>query len=155
MDGLLLNNFNINEDTFPDIYMNYMFLSQLFIEYILSTDEERNFEEFNFDTLFNEVIELNKKIEEYITSKKISLHDFTLNTFDTLFKLFKDVDCIKNKDKITSEIKLLINRLEHKNNEEKDEQIFNNIEMNILTSLTYEKDFTNENLGYYNLIDLC
>ena len=148
LDGLLLNNFNINEDTFPDIYMNYMFLSQLFIEYILSTDEERNFEEFNFDTLFNEVIELNKKIEEYITSKKISLHDFTLNSFDTLFKLFKDVDCIKNKNKITSELKLLINRLEHKNNEEKDEQIFNNIEMNILTSLTYEKDFTNENLKY-------
>ena len=57
--------------------LKFIFLSQLFIEYIIGVSNEKQFiEEFNFNNLINDVISLNKKIEKYIEAKNIVNNDF-------------------------------------------------------------------------------
>ena len=146
---LLLKIFKIDDNTFPDVFLKFIFLSQLYIEYIIgSVTEQEILDEFNFSNFIDSIIGLNKSLETFITSKNINYNNFMTYAFDTLFKTLKNYDCILDRNKITNEIKDLLKRLELRNNKEKDELIFNNIETNILTSLTYEKDFLNSNLKY-------
>ena len=149
LDKLLINDFEINDETFPSVFLKFIFFSQLFIEYIIGVTIEKNFiEEFNFNNLINVLISLNKKIEKYIEAKNITYNDFMIYFCDTLFNLFKNKDCLKEKDKIEKEIGNLLKRLEEKYKKDFKIQVFNNIEMNILTSLTYDKEFKNSNLKY-------
>ena len=85
--------------------LKFIFLSQLFIEYIIGVSNEKQFiEEFNFNNLINDVISLNKKIEKYIEAKNIVNNDFMIFFCDTLFNLFKNKSSLKEKDKIEKEI---------------------------------------------------
>ena len=149
LDKILLNFFLVNDETFPSVFLKFMFLSQIFIEYIIgATTENEIIAEFNFNNLINDLIGLNKKIEEYINSKKLNYGHFMSYIFDSLFNLFSNKDCIKEKDLILEEIKNALKQFEEKSKKEQDSQIFNNIEMNMLTTLTYDQDFKNENLRY-------
>ena len=149
LDKILLNFFMVNDETFPSVFLKFMFLSQIFIEYIIgATTENEIIAEFNFNNLINDLIGLNKKIEEYINSKKLNYGHFMSYIFDSLFNLFSNKDCIKEKDLILEEIKNALKQFEEKSKKEPDSQIFNNIEMNMLTTLTYDQDFKNENLRY-------
>ena len=149
LDKILLSFFMVNDETFPSVFLKFMFLSQIFIEYIIgATTENEIIAEFNFNNLINDLIGLNKKIEEYINSKKLNYGHFMSYIFDSLFNLFSNKDCIKEKDLILEEIKNALKQFEEKSKKEPDSQIFNNIEMNMLTTLTYDQDFKNENLRY-------
>ena len=94
------------------------------------------------------VIGLNTKIEKFISTKNINYSDFMNYACDMLFNLLKNKDCTKEKEKILKEISYLLKHLEEKYKVDPDNQVFNNIEMNILTSFTYDNEFNNENLKY-------
>ena len=64
----------------------------------------------SFNNLINDVIGLNKKIEDYINSKELNYGDFMSYIFDSLFNLFSKKDCIKERGLIQQEIK---NALKH------------------------------------------
>jgi len=149
LDKLLLDTFIINNDTFPSVFLKFMFLSQTCIEYMIGvTTENEIIAEFNHNNLLEDIIALNNKLEQFITSKKINYSDFMNYICDTLFNLFKDKDCVKEKERILKEISILLEDLEEKYKNNSENQVFNNIEMNILTSLTFDIEFTNENLKY-------
>ena len=149
LDKLLMNYAIINDETFPSIFLKFIFLSQVFIEYIIGvTTEKEIIAEFNFNNLINDLIGLNKKIEGYIESKNINYNDFMSYSCDTLFNLLKNKDCLKEKDLLINEISNLLKQLEEKYKTDPENQVFNNIEMNILTSFTYDKEFKNPNLKY-------
>ena len=149
LDKLLMNYAIINDETFPSIFLKFIFLSQVFIEYIIGvTTEKEIIAEFNFNNLINDLIGLNKKIEGYIESKNINYNDFMSYSCDTLFNLLKNKDCLKEKDLLINEISNLLKQLEEKYKTDPENQVFNNIEMNILTSFTYDKEFKNSNLKY-------
>ena len=149
LSQLLLNSFSIKDETFSAIFLRFVFLSQIYIEYIIgSTTENEIIAEFNYNNLINDLIGLNKRIEDFITKKKIPYSEFMSYAFDTLFNLIENKDCFKEKGKILEELTNLLKKLEEKYKNEEENQIFNNIEMNILTSFTYDKDFKNDNLKY-------
>ena len=95
-----------------------------------------------------DLIELNNKIKEYINRKNIDYDYFLTYYSDTLLRLLKNKDCIREKDTIIDELSKLLKQLEEKYKSESENHCFKNIEMNILTSLTYKKGFTNGNLKY-------
>ena len=133
----------------PSIFLAFVLLSQIFIEYTIgSTTENEIMTEFNKKNIFEDLIKLNNKIEEYIISKNINYKYFLSYYSDTLFKLLKIKDCIREKDIIIGELSKLLKQLKKKYKLESGNQSFKNIEMNTLTSLTYEKHFTNCNLKY-------
>ena len=149
LDKLLLGTFMVNDEAFPSVFLKFMFLSQIYIEYIIgATTENDIIAEFNFNNLINDVIGLNKKIEDYINSKDLNYGDFISYIFDSLFNLFSKKDCIKERGLIQQEIKNALKQFEEKTKKDPESQIFNNIEMNMLTTLTYDQDFKNENLKY-------
>ena len=149
VDKSLMDTFIINNDTFPSIFLKFMFLSQIYIEYIIGvTTENEIIAEFNYNNLLEDIIALNNRLEQFLSSKNINYSDFMNYICDTLFNLFKNRDCIKEKERIIKEISTLLEDLEEKYKNNPENQVFNNIEMNILTSLTYDKEFTNENLKY-------
>ena len=150
LNKLLLSNCHvINDENLPSIFLAFVLLSQIFIEYTIgSTTENEIMTEFNKINIFEDLIKLNNKIEEYIISKNINYNYFLSYYSDTLFKLLKTKDCIREKDTIIDELSKLLKQLGEKYISESENLIFKNIEMNTLTSLTYENHFTNGNLKY-------
>jgi len=149
LDQILMNYYVINDETLPTVFLKFIFLSQVFIEYTIGSTKENELNaEFNNSNIFEILLGLNKKIEEYINSKNINYNDFLSYYSDILFKLLKAKDCIREKDAIIDELSKLLKQLIEKYKSETENQTFKNIEMNILTTLTYEKDFTNGNLKY-------
>ena len=149
LDKLLMDYFVINDETFPTIFLKFIFLSQVFVDFMIgATNENEIISEFNYNNLLNDIIGLNTNIEKFISSKNINYGDFMNYSCDMLFNLLKNKDCTKEKEKILKEISKLLKRLEEKYKVDPENQVFNNIEMNILTSFTYDKEFKNENLKY-------
>ena len=148
-DLLILDKVELNDNTFPNIFLKFIFLSQIFIEYkigIITEDEIK--EELDINNIFNNLINFEKKLEKYITSKKIDYDDFLSYVCDKLFNILKNNDCLKEKNIFNNEFKNLLFDLEKKYLNEPDEQIFKKIEMNILSQITCKEDFKNNNLKY-------
>jgi hypothetical protein len=143
LGDLLLKNNEINDVNFSETFRNFVFLSQVYLEYIFDiVPENQKSEEFNNDiNIFDEIKNLNTKIEEYLESKKISYSDFMNYFCDSYLDLLTNADCLKEKSKLYNLFDNLLKR-------EYEEQDFNNIESNIITTLSYEPKFTNENLKY-------
>ena len=145
---ILVDNNEINDEIFPQIFLKFMFLSQIYIEYKIGIISKNDIMELNPDNLLNYLIDLNKKIEEFIKEKNIKYDDFINYLCEKLFNLVKNTDCIRNKEKIFNNISILLKQLEEKYKNSIDEQEFNNLEINILTLLTFDKEFKNENYKY-------
>ena len=147
LDKLIIDDLIINDKTLPKIFLKFIFLSQIFVEYKIGLiTKEEIVKEFNSEILLQNLIDLDKKIEEYINKKNINYIHF-INS-EELSKILSNIDCIKEKDKIYNNISELIKKFEKNNKKEKEKQEFNNLEMNILTQLTYENNFKNENFKY-------
>ena len=102
---LLLKIFAIDDNTFADVFIKFIFLSQLYIEYTISlVTEQEILDEFNFNNFIDSIIGLNKSLETFITSKNINYNYFMAYAFDILFNTLKNSDCVLNRDKITNDI---------------------------------------------------
>ena len=142
---ILLDNPNLSDETFPEIFIKFIFLSQIYIEYKIGLINSNDIKELNPDTLFDNLINLNKKIEEYINAKNINYNYFLNYSCEQLFNIIKSTDCIKEKNKIYNTIRELLKQLEQHSPEK---QEFNNLEINLLTPLTYDDKFNNGNYKY-------
>ena len=144
-----MDTFIIDNDTFPTVFLKFIFLSQTYIEYIIGAATESEItSEFNYNNLLDDIIGLNNKLEKFMSTKNINYSDFMNYSCDTLFNLLKNRDCIKEKERIKKEISNLLESLEEKCKTNPENQVFNNIEINILTSIAFDKEFKNENLKY-------
>ena len=142
LSELLLKNNEINDESFSNVLINFVFLSQIFIEYkigIMNEDEKIN--EFNDIDLLNQLINLKNNLENYLNGKKINYDDFMNYFCEYYYEFLKDFDYMKSKEKFYNLFEGLLK------NEYK-EQTFNNIETNIYTSMTCNPNFKNENLKY-------
>ena len=139
--GLLFNNKEPNDNNFVEVFINYIFLCQLFIEI--------NFEFTSYNNgidIFDTILKLNKSIEKYLETKNIKLYDF-LNYFSDYFNEF----LINNN--IIKEKQLLYEFINEKIKSkiiDKKEEIFKNIETNILTRLIINKNNNNELNSNFN-----
>ena len=149
LDKLLLKEYNIDDKTFPQEFLRFIFLSQLYIEYKI---ENEIFDEFKINNLFDDLIDLYKRIEEYIKSKNINYTEFMNYSCDALFNLIENIDCLLEKNKIFISISEILKQLEQKYKNNRDLKNFNNIETDILTSLTFNEQFKNENLKYLLIV---
>ena len=145
---ILIDDNELNDEVFPQIFLKFMFLSQIYIEYKIGIISKDDIMELNPDKLLNDLIDMNKKIEEFIKEKNINYNDFINYFCEKLFSLFKNTDCIRNKESIFNTISTLLKQLEEKYKKSTDEQEFNSLEINILTSLVFDKEFKNENYKY-------
>ena len=144
-----MDTFIIDNDTFPTVFLKFIFLSQTYIEYIIGAATASDItSEFNYNNLLDDIIGLNNKLEKFMSTKNINYSDFMNYSCDTLFNLLKNRDCIKEKERIKKEISNLLESLEEKYKTNPENQVFNNIEINILTSIAFDKEFKNENLKY-------
>ena len=133
----------------PSIFLSFVFLSQIFIDHTIGLIKENEIiAEFNKNNILEDLINLNNKMEEFINTKNIDYDYFLSYYFDSLLSLLKNKDCIREKVTIINKFSTLLTQLEEKYKSESENQCFKNMEMNILTSLTYEKGFTNGNLKY-------
>ena len=143
----ILDGSAIDEQTFPGIFLKFVFLSQIFIDYIIGLiTKDELIQEFNSDNILDNLINLNKNIEDYLNTKNIHYNHFI--NCEILFNLIKTTDCIKEKDKIYKYISILMKQLEQRYKKDPEAQEFNNLEMNTLTLLTYDNNFKNENYKY-------
>ena len=139
---LLLNNVEINDETFSKKFMDFIFLSIFYIDYKINSKEEKNNE---FSYILREIIILNKKFEEFTNKKNINYDDFMNYFCEFYFDLLKDVDVMIQKEKLNNFFNNLLKK-DYK------DQTFYNIETNILTCLTYDKDkYKNKNLRYLSV----
>ena len=143
---LILNNEEINDETFSKIFMNFIFLLQVFIEYKIDimTEEEKT-KEFGNLNLLSKIISLNVAINNYMDNKEINYHCFMNYFCDSYANLLENNDCLKNKDIYKKYFEDLIKK-------KIVEQNFNNIETNILTTLTIDPIFKNENYKYLSSV---
>ena len=149
LDKSLMDIFIFNDDTFPSIFLKFMFLSQIYIDFqIGATTEQEIIYEFNYNNLLSDIIDINNKLERFINSKNINYCDFMNYICDTLFNLLKNRDCINEKQRILKEISILLETLEETYKYNPENQAFNIVEINIITSLVYQKDFKDANLKY-------
>ena len=139
----------INDKIFPQIFVKFIFLSQIFIEFEIGVIEFNEIIELNPDTLLNKLICLNKKIEQFIKTKNINYNHFINYLCEKLFNLIKNNDLIKEKNKIFNILSEALKQLEEQYKNSPDEQQFNNLEINVLTSLVCDKEFKNENYKYF------
>ena len=149
LDKLLKYDYDLNDETFPEIFFKYIFLSNYYIEYKIGlvTEEEKKNEFTNTDLLKN-IIDLDEKMENYIKTKNLDYDDFFEYSCDFIFNSFKNNDYMKDKNKLLQELNNFISKLNKNNDIIKGSLTFKRIEMNILASLTFEDDFKNENLKY-------
>ncbi len=116
----LLNNEIINDNNFATIFINYIFLCQINIEYFILED--------NYKIDFKKILDLTKSIETYFETKKINI-DYYFNMFsDYYINFLQKNDYIKKKSLLKEFIE---STLKIKNIDES----FKNIETNILTKL--------------------
>ena len=143
LNQLLLNNNKINDENFSKVFIKFVFLQQIFLEYKtdLITEKEINAEFERIDLLIKEITGINTKIEEFLTTKNIKYHDFMNYFCESYAELLQNEDCLKNKKRYYDFFNNLLTR-------EYTDQKFNNIEINILTSMTFEPRFKNESLKY-------
>lgn len=87
-------------------------------------------------------MELNNQIEKYLGTKNISYVDF-MNYFCDIFS-----NALKTNDDFFREKENLFEFVYNLFKKEFLEQSFKNIEINILTTLTYDPDFKSEDLKY-------
>ena len=141
--GKLLFKYNeINDDNFSKVFINFVFLQKIILEYKIDfiTENEIN-EEFKEINLLNEIIALKEKIEQYLTRKNIKYHDFMNYFCESYAELLQNEDCLRNEEKYYDFFNSLLTR-------KYTDQKFSNIEINILTSITFDPNFKNENLKY-------
>ena len=144
LNQLLLSNNNVNEDTITKIFIKFIFLCQVFVEYkIKEMSEEEKKREFGEVDLFEEIIKLKQQIENYFKQKGINFDEFMNYFCDVYCTLLKTMDCVKPKEVYFNYINNNINKRICE-----DDQTFNNIETNILTTLAFEPNFKNENFKY-------
>ena len=145
---ILLDNPILNDESFPEIFVKFIFLSLIFIEYKIGLIESNDIKELNPDTLFDKLVKINKIIEEYISTKNINFTHFLNYVCEQLFNFIKSTDFIREKNKIFNIIKELIKNLEQKYKNPPEDQEFNNLEINLLTPLAYDEKFNNGNFKY-------
>ena len=102
--------------------------------------------EFNNKTdisyILEELVNLNNKIEEFCNKQhENSYHDFMNYFCELYYELIKNVDIIEKREKFNN---FLQDLLKIKYND----QTFKNIEINILTTLSYEENFKNKHMRY-------
>ena len=76
-----------------------------------------------------------------IISVKNYYHDFFNYFCELYYELIKEVNILENREKFNNFLNYLL-KIQY------EDQTFKNIEMNILTSLTYDENFINEDLKY-------
>ena len=143
LNSILLNDRTvINKDTINKLFAKFIFLSNYYIEYKIGiiNEEEKNKEFGNIDIL-NAIKDINEKIKNYVENKNKNYDEFMNYFCDVYCTLLKNIDCVKTKDVFYNYIKNNIDK-------EYEDQTFFNIETNILTELTYDENFKNENLKY-------
>ena len=143
---VLLNSEELNEKSFSQIFINYIFLIQIFIEYKngIFSEEDKN-KEFNDLDLLSKIISLNDAIENYLKTKNINYHYFMNSFCDSYCNLLENNDCLKSKD-------IFIKFFEELDKQIYTEEKFNDIETNIITSITYDPNFKNENYKYLSTV---
>ena len=141
LESLLLNNEEIN--VFK-IFINFIFLCQIFIEYKIGIiNENEIINEFGNIDFINEINNLNEEIKNYCDKKNINYYYFINYFCDSYITFLQSNDFVKVKEKIYTFIKKRIGNFKNYN-----DQSFYNIETNILTTSTYDPEFKNENLKY-------
>ena len=141
---LLLTDNNVKEETITKIFIKFIFLCQVFIDYkIKEMSEEEKKREFGEVDLLGEIIKLKEQIENYLKQKNIMFDEFMNYFCDAYCTLIKSMDCTKKKEVYYTYIN---NNIIKRVCEE--DQTFNNIETNILTDLAFEPNFKNENFKY-------
>ena len=119
----LFINEEINDKNFTNIFINFIFLCQIFIEYQFEFISD---EKYRID--FKQILDLEKSIEVYLETKKINF-DYFYNMFiDYYIEFLKNNDYIKKKELFKDFIESTLN-IENEN------ESFKNIETNILTKL--------------------
>ena len=142
LKDLLFNNTEINENTFSQIFIKCLFLMQVFIESKIGIiSEQELIKEFNRVDLLPGIVSINQDIINYMNNKRINYHYFMNYFCDSYCSLLENNDCLKSKD-IFNKFFLELDKHEYI------EQKFNNIETNILTSITINPNFKNENYKY-------
>ena len=143
LDNLLLGNKKINEQNFSEIFIKFIFLQQIYLEYKIGLmTENEKIKEFKKINLLEEIVSLNNKIRDYLeTTRHINYRVFMNYFCESYTDFLEDTDCFKNKEKFYNFFNNLLKK-EYLN------QKFYNIEMNILTSISFEPDFNNNNLKY-------
>ena len=147
IDEVLFNNKELDDNNFVDIFINYIFLCQLFIEI------KFEFKSYNNDRdIFDTILQLNKSIDNFLATKKTNIYDF-LNYFsDYYIEFLIDNNFIKKQKLLYEFIKAkYTNKIE-----DKKEDTFKNLETNILTRLVINNDnnkslnlqFKDKNLKY-------
>ena len=144
---LLNNNDEINNNTFSKALKRFIFLSLVFIDDkigIISEEEKRA--EFNkndiSDNILHDLVILNNKIEDFCNNQKEnSYHDFMNYFCELYYEHIKSVNILEQKEKFNNFLKDLL-KIQY------EDQTFKNIEMNILTTLTYGPNFTNKDMRY-------
>ena len=138
LSDLLLKNDVINDKNFAKIFVNFIFLSQIYIE----SKIDEKLEEFDNIDLLERINDLNTKLEKYLGIKNLNYANF-MNYFCDIYckSLKSNDDYYKNKDKIYGFINNLLKN-------ELTDRTLKNIEMNILTTLAYQPDFRGEDLKY-------
>ena len=138
LSDLLLKNDVINDKNFAKIFVNFIFLSQIYIE----SKIDEKLEEFDNIDLLERINDLNTKLEKYLGIKNLNYANF-MNYFCDIYckSLKSNDDYYKNKDKLYGFINNLLKN-------ELTDQTLKNIEMNILTTLAYQPDFRGEDLKY-------
>ena len=145
---ILTKNKQINEKNFWKIFIKFIFLSQLFIDFEIGfvKKEEIN-KEFDNANLFEEIIDFKTKIEDYFNKSKNDLNTFNniMNNFSDYYLTFmEEWDYFSN-------INLFYKFFEGKNilNECNKNNSYKNMETNILTNIVIEENFKDRNLQYF------
>ena len=122
----LFINEEINDTNFANIFINFIFLCQIFIEYQFGFDKR-------FKIEYKKMIDWNKLIENYLETKKIKVDNFFDLFIDNYIKFLQKNDFIKKKKLFKDFIKNLLNI-------ENTDETFKNIETNILTKLVINEE---------------
>jgi hypothetical protein len=134
----LFINEEINDKNFTELFINFIFLCQIFIEYQFGFDKRNKIE-------FKKIVEWNKLIEAYLKNKNIQVDNFFDLFLDYYIYFLQNNDFIKKKKLFKKFIKNIL-----KNNNK--DEIFKNIETNILTKLVIdEENIVKEN---YRFLDI-
>ena len=146
LSDLLLNqDKEVNNNTFSKVFKKFIFLSIYFIDDKIGmiSNEEKKAEFNNNDVdILPELINLYNKIEKFLQKQNENYyHDFFNYFCELYYELIKEVNILENREKFNNFLNYLL-KIQY------EDQTFKNIEMNILTSLTYDENFINEDLKY-------
>ena len=137
----LFINEEIDDKNFTNVFISFIFLCQIFIEYQFEFISD---EKYKID--FKKILDLNKSIEAYFEAKKINVYNFYNMFIDEYIEFLKRNDYIKKKELFKDFIQRILNI-------KSADESFKNIETNILTKLIIinEENNAEENSNFLDI----